>query len=83
MNKCCVEWCKRTPNPSGKGYCRKHYDQMRKYGHILDVRTGRDVNRINYFDDYAEVIITDSKDNYICTVHLFTQVNYNILFLWG
>lgn len=67
IDKCRVEWCKRKPNMSGNGYCRKHYDQMRKYGHILDVRTGHDVNRINYFEDHAEIVITDSKDKYLCT----------------
>ena len=67
MNKCCVEWCKGKPNISGNGYCRKHYDQMRKFGHILDVLTRCDVNRINYFDDYAEIIITNRRDEYVCT----------------
>lgn len=67
MDKCCVEWCKGKPNRSGNGYCRKHYDQMRKYGYILDIRTRCDMNRINYFDDYAEIIITDRNDNYVCT----------------
>ena len=67
MNKCRVEWCKGTPNPSGNGYCRKHYDQMRKYGHILDIRTRCDMNRINCFDDHAEIVITNRKDEYVCT----------------
>ena len=67
MNKCCVEWCKGKINPSGKGYCRKHYDQMRAYGYILDVRTKRDLNRINILEDHAEIIVTNSKDEYICT----------------
>lgn len=66
IDKCRVEWCKGKPNTSGNGYCRKHYDQMRKYGHILDVRTSYDANRINYFDDHAEIIITDRKDKYLC-----------------
>lgn len=41
---CKVEWCSGKPNVSGRGYCRKHYDQIRKYGKILDVRSilGRD-----------------------------------------
>lgn len=67
MEKCCVDWCKGKPCISGKGYCRKHYDQMRRYGYILDIRTKCDANRINYVDDYAEIIITNSKDKYICT----------------
>lgn len=67
MDKCSVEWCKGKPNPSGKGYCRKHYDQMRAYGYILDVRSRCDMNRINFVDDHAEVIITNKNDEYVCT----------------
>lgn len=67
MKKCCVEWCKGKPHLSGKGYCRKHYDQIRKHGHILDTRTRCDANRINYINDYAEIIITNHKDEYICS----------------
>lgn len=63
MKKCICEWCKRTQNRSGKGYCRKHYDQIRKYGHIKDERTSRDDNRIIIKSDYAEIVVTDSKDN--------------------
>lgn len=66
MNKCKCEWCNRTPDRSGKGYCRFHYDQIRKYGYILDIRTRRDNNRIIILDDYAEIIITDGKDQEIC-----------------
>ena len=67
IDRCRVEWCKGKPSISGNGYCRRHYDQMRKYGHILDVRTRCDANRMNYYDNRAEIIITDSKDKYICT----------------
>ena len=67
MNKCCVDWCNNVPNVSGNGYCRKHYDQMRKYGHILPVRSQYDPNRINIKGDTAEIIITDRTDNVICT----------------
>lgn len=64
MNKCICDWCNREQNRSGKGYCRKHYDQIRKYGHIVDdVRGSWDDNRIEIKGDYAEVVITDCKDN--------------------
>lgn len=64
MNKCICDWCNREQNRSGKGYCRKHYDQIRKYGHIVDdVRGSWDDNRIEIKGDYAEVVITDYKDN--------------------
>lgn len=63
MSKCICEWCNGTQNISGKGYCRRHYDQMRKYGHILDERSRCDKNRIEEHGDCAVVIITDGDDN--------------------
>ena len=65
-DKCCVEWCNRVRNESGKGYCRRHYDQIRQYGYILEERTRNDPNRIVIEDNIAKIIITDKKDNYIC-----------------
>lgn len=65
MKECKCEWCHGVPNPSGNGYCRKHYDQIRKYGHVLDVRSRYDDNRIEIKDGYAEIILTDLKDNVI------------------
>lgn len=62
MNSCKCEWCHNKVNASGKGYCRRHYDQIREHGYILDVRTRCDDNRIVIKNDYAEMIITDSKD---------------------
>ena len=67
MDKCCVDWCECVQIKSGRGYCRKHYDQIRKHGYILPVRTARDSNRINIKGNVAEIIITDRKDNYVCT----------------
>ena len=64
MNKCICEWCNRKQNRSGKGYCRRHYDQIRAYGYVLDVRTSADDNRINVKGDYAEMVLTDGKDNF-------------------
>ena len=65
MNKCICEWCHGVQNISGKGYCRKHYDQIRKYGYILDKRTRCDDNRILIDGDDAIIIITDKHDNEI------------------
>ena len=62
MNKCKCEWCNNVPNRSGKGYCRKHYDQMRKYGHILDVRCRTNKNRVIVDGDIAKIVLTDGKD---------------------
>lgn len=63
MKECKCEWCHGVPNQSGNGYCRKHYDQIRKFGHVLDVRSRCDDNRIILKEGYAEMILTDSKDN--------------------
>ena len=59
--KCIVPWCNRIQNQSGKGFCRRHYDQMRKYGEILPTRFGCDPNEIITHKDYAEVIIRDKE----------------------
>lgn len=64
---CKVEWCSGKPNVSGRGYCRKHYDQIRKYGKILDIRSIYDPNRYALKGDIAEIIITDGQDRYICS----------------
>jgi len=63
MNKCKCEFCYSKPNRSGKGYCRRHYDQMRKYGHLLDDRNSSNDNRIEIKDGYAEMTVTDRNDN--------------------
>ena len=58
MKICSVEGC--NNKVKAKGYCNKHYDQHRKYGHILD-RTYRDLNEIIEYDDYAEIIICNRQ----------------------
>lgn len=67
MNKCKCDWCNNVPNRSGKGYCRRHYDQIRKYGHVLEARTRTNKNRVIVQGDKAEVIITDCNDVYKAT----------------
>ena len=54
---CKTEWCNNIPHSSGKGYCRTHYDQIRKHGHILNKRTRTSKNEIIIKGDYAEVIL--------------------------
>lgn len=54
---CKVAWCDNKPNKSGKGYCRTHYDQMRKYGRILDKRTRANRNDIIVHETFAEVLL--------------------------
>ena len=50
MRTCSIEGCENKHY--GKGYCRKHYKQFRKYGYTLD-RTIYDANEIINYGDYA------------------------------
>ena len=59
---CRVEWCNRK-NMRGKDICRRHYEMIKAHGNILDVRTPHDDNRIIDHITFAEIVITDSKDN--------------------
>ena len=43
-----------------KGYCSKHYNQLRKYGNILE-RTIYDSNEIIEYSDHAEIIICNKQ----------------------
>lgn len=67
MNKCKCEWCRNVPNRSGNGYCRRHYDQIRKYGYVLDTRVRTNPNRIVVDGDVARLVITDLNDQYVAT----------------
>lgn len=58
-DKCVVPWCTGKRNRSGKGYCRRHYDQIRKYGHILNTRTTHDRNEIIVDAECAYIILAD------------------------
>ena len=61
MSKTCsVDGCENKYR--SKGYCNKHYQQMLKYGHIID-RTRFDVNEIIEYDDCAEIVIYDKHGN--------------------
>ena len=54
MKKCKVEGCNGVHK--AKGYCAKHYWQIRKYGEILE-RTKYNLNEIIEYEDYAEVVL--------------------------
>lgn len=54
MKKCSVEGC--NCKHVAKGYCRKHYAQVRRYGKILE-RTIYDSNEIIEYDDHAEIVL--------------------------
>lgn len=61
MKKCSVEGC--NNKHYGKGYCRKHYDQIRRHGKII--KTKFDPNEIIEYEDYAEIILYDKNCNEI------------------
>jgi len=52
---CCVCGEKSRARFKGKEYCKKHFSQMYRHGHILE-RTIFDRNEWNLYDDYAECI---------------------------
>lgn len=56
--KCSVEGCENKH--CAKGYCGKHYNQMKRYGHILE-RTKYDANEIVEYEDHAEIVLYDSE----------------------
>ena len=56
MKICSVEGC--NGKHYAKGYCQKHYRQIKKYGCIL-TRTRYDSNEIIEYEDYAEIVLYD------------------------
>ncbi|WP_214687114.1 HNH endonuclease [Exiguobacterium sp. s163] len=61
MDRCKAEWCSNKPNASGKGYCRKHYDEYRKTGCVTKKHSIHDPNDIDIHDTYAEVVLRNIK----------------------
>lgn len=68
-NRCCYcgEEARKTFN--GEYYCGKHFEHMRKYGHIIET-TCRDKNKISLYDDYAEIHIRNSDQKDIVMVKI-------------
>ena len=62
MKTCKVEGC--NCKVKGKGYCIKHYTQLRRHGKILD-KTRFDKNKIIIHDNYAEIVLLN-KDGEEC-----------------
>lgn len=60
---CKVDWCRNKKCLSGKGYCRMHYDQMRKHGHITNYRPAGNRNEYVLKEDYGELHILDKESN--------------------
>lgn len=55
-NICSINGCN---NPIfAKGYCSKHYTQIRKYGKIVEDRS---VNKIEILESYAEIYLYNAK----------------------
>lgn len=60
MKKCKVEGCENKHK--AKGYCGRHYEQIKKYGRVT--KTGRsrlDPNEIIIHEDYAEIVLYDKQ----------------------
>ena len=60
MKICSVEGC--NGKYYAKGYCSKHYQQIKRHSKILE-RTIFDLNEFIIHSDYAEIIIFDKKGN--------------------
>ena len=55
---CSVEGCNNKHH--GKGYCSKHYTQIKRHGCITE-RTRFDANEIIEYDNYAEIVIYNKQ----------------------
>lgn len=60
---CIVEGCKNKV--MAKGFCSKHYSQMRKYNKIFKYSYMDRTNHIELYDDHAEIYLIN-RDNEIC-----------------
>lgn len=61
FDQCIAELCNNKRNVSGNGYCRRHYDEIRKYGMVITRKTSRTPNEVKLYADHAEVIYTDKS----------------------
>ena len=59
MKKWTVEGC--DNKHYAKGYCEKHYTQIRRYGRIFN--TDFDTNEIIEYEDHAEIILCNKQRN--------------------
>lgn len=69
------EQCGREYKSLSKGLCKKHYNQLLKFGKCLDnnPRTVKDPNEIRVFKDYAEIDTYDSESNVFKTYIIDTE----------
>ena len=57
MKKCTIEGCENKHY--GKGYCEKHYTQIRRYGRIK--RSSYEPNEVIEYDDCAELCLYNKQ----------------------
>ena len=67
MKRCQVEGC--TNKHYGHGYCEKHYKQIKRCGKILD-RTTRTPNEIIEYEDYAEMLLYNNKNEVVASTKI-------------
>lgn len=60
---CTVEGCENSV--VAKGYCSKHYAQIRKYGHIVKYSSHDKTNYIEKFEDHAEIYLVNNRSEIV------------------
>lgn len=64
VQKCAIEGCNNLARLPRSKYCSKHEHQIYKYGKVLE-RTCNDSNEIIKYNDYAEIILYNRKQEEI------------------
>ena len=72
MEPCVICGNKGNTRYSGNPYCKKHYNQMYKYGYTLD-HTRFDENEIITYDNYSEILLYDCKNREIARTIIDTE----------
>ena len=81
IKKCKVKGCE--GKHEGKGYCNRHYQQMYHHGRIRS-RTLFDKNEIITYENYAEVVLYNSKCEEVCrTIIDLEDVEFCSHYKWG
>ena len=60
---CKVEWCNNKQIINNSDLCRNHYNQMKRYGKILEERPRGKRNEYIVYNDYAKLNILDKNGN--------------------
>ena len=84
VSECKVDRCSNTVNMSGKGYCRRHYDQVRKYGYILETYSRTCRNEIIHDKDCSYMVLYDLNQNETARVSIdASDVERIIAYKWS